>query len=123
MNQIVRATDTFKELAAIYLLVVSAGAVVFHVVEDKPLVDSFYWAFVTAMTVGYGDLVPATVIGRIDAVLLMHVVPLFIIPLVIARILDQMIVDRHEFSHDEQEKIKADLEAIKKLLSERAPGA
>ena len=121
MKLLVRATDTFKELGLIYLVIVSVAAVVFSVAEDKPLTESFWWAFVTALTVGYGDMYPVTLIGRIDAVLLMHVVPLFILPMVIARLLDQMIVDHDKFSHDEQERIKADLELIKKALNVQPP--
>jgi hypothetical protein len=46
----------------------------------------------------------------------MHLVPLFIIPLVIVRLLKTFIRDENEFTHAEQEAIKADLAAIKKAL-------
>jgi voltage-gated potassium channel len=123
MTRLINATDTFKELAAIYLIVVSLGAVVFHFAEDKPLLDAFWWAFVTALTVGYGDIVPVTLIGRIDGVVLMHVVPLFIVPLIVARLLDRMLIDRDRFSHEEQEVLKRDLAEIKKALGIDKPAA
>lgn len=46
----------------------------------------------------------------------MHVVPLFVIPLVIVRLLKAVVRDEHEFTHKEQEQIKADLAAIKRAL-------
>ncbi len=115
-NRIVNSTDTFKELIAFYILVLLAGALVFSVTEDKSFGDSLWWAVVTAMTVGYGDYVPVTLSGRLAAGVLMHVIPLFIIPLVIVRLLRAFVRDEHEFTHAEQEKIKADLAAIKKAL-------
>ena len=116
VDRIVNSTDTFKELIAFYILVLLAGALAFSFVEEKSFGDSLWWAVVTAMTVGYGDYVPVTLVGRLAAGVLMHVIPLFIIPLVIVRLLRAFVRDEHEFTHVEQEKIKADLAAIKKAL-------
>ena len=69
------------------------------------------------MTVGYGDSYPTTVGGRITAAILMHVVPLFIIPLVTARLASKLIVDSNAFTSLEQEEIKKGIRDIKKLLN------
>lgn len=115
IEKFVSSTDTFKELIALYIAVVAVASIAFCVAESKPLGDSIWWAFVTAMTVGYGDIVPVTTAGVVGG-LLMHVIPLFVIPLVIVRLLNAFVRDEHEFTHAEQEKIKADLAAIKKAL-------
>ena len=46
----------------------------------------------------------------------MHLGPLFVIPLIIVRMLRTFVRDENEFTHAEQQAIKADLAAIKKAL-------
>lgn len=46
----------------------------------------------------------------------MHLVPLFIIPLIIVRLLRTFVRDDHAFTHAEQEQIKADLAEIRRAL-------
>lgn len=115
-SRIIHSTDTFGELVVLYLGAILVAAAAFAVFEDKSFGDSLWWSFVTAMTVGYGDYVPVTLSGRVVGVILMHLVPLFVIPLVIVRLLRTLVEDEHEFTHAEQEQIKADLAAIKKAL-------
>jgi voltage-gated potassium channel len=55
-------------LAAILL-----GTVVFHLVEGWSILDSLYVTAQTVTTVGFGDLTPRTVFGRISATLFMVV--------------------------------------------------
>lgn len=114
--RIVNSTDTFKELAILYVLCLLCASAIFAAAEGKSFEDSLWWSVVTAMTVGYGDYVPATTAGRLAAVALMHLVPLFIIPLIIVRLLRTFVHDEHAFTHAEQEQIKADLVAIKRAL-------
>lgn len=111
-----RATDSFAEIIVYYLVVLSASGFLFSYFEDKPLFESFWWACVTGFTIGYGDLYPVTVGGKIVAIALMHVVPLIIIPLIVARLLITVIEDKNQFSHEEQEELKGDIKEIKKAL-------
>ena len=117
IDRVVNSTDSLRELAVLYGVAVLAAAVIFSIAEEKPFGDSVWWSFVTALTVGYGDYVPVTFAGRLAAIVLMHIVPLFIIPLVIVQLLKAFVRDENEFSHHEQEQIKADLQAIKRALN------
>ncbi len=55
-------------LAQILLLLI--GALAIAGIEKIPVADAVYFAFITGLTIGYGDLVPHTVSGRIISVAL-----------------------------------------------------
>ncbi len=111
-----RATDSFGEIIAYYLIIIFTAGFLFSYFEEKPIFESFWWSCVTGLTIGYGDLYPITVGGKIVAIGLMHVVPLIIIPLIVARLLTTVIEDKNQFSHAEQEDLKNDIRKIKKAL-------
>lgn len=50
----------YKLLAASAVLLIATGTVVFSLLEDWSIVDLIYFSVVTATTVGFGDLTPAT---------------------------------------------------------------
>jgi voltage-gated potassium channel len=53
------------------------GAVLFSVTQDVSIGTGFYWAVVTAATVGYGDVVPHDSVGRVIAiVVILTTIPL-----------------------------------------------
>lgn len=66
-------TNNFEYILIITIVTVFLGAYGLSVTEDKTFVDSLWWSFVTATTVGYGDISPGTTAGRIIASILMLV--------------------------------------------------
>ncbi len=60
-------------LRAVYLALLAlilVGAAVIAGVENIPIEEAIYFSFITGLTVGYGDIVPNTTVGRIVCVAL-----------------------------------------------------
>ena len=122
MKLFVQMTDTFKELIAWYLGLVLLGGLLFAHFEGRPYGDSLLWAFVTALSVGYGDMYPVTLGGRMVGLALMHSVIFVIALLIIARLLTTIFVDANRFTNEEQEQIKKDIADVKAILQRERGG-
>ena len=72
----IRTKEEIRENRVYYLLIISTtiiviGAVIISMIEGISIGDALWWSFVTFTTVGYGDVVLKTQLGRSIAVILM----------------------------------------------------
>ena len=63
-------TWNLRTLYLMLLALIMAGAVAIAATEKVSFGKAVYFAFITGLTVGYGDIVPATALGRVISVLL-----------------------------------------------------
>lgn len=49
---------------------IAAGGVAIAYLDGKPILDSLYLAFITALTIGYGDMTPETASSKVIAVVI-----------------------------------------------------
>jgi voltage-gated potassium channel len=104
-------------LAIIYAAILLVAAGLFAFIEQRPFLESLYWAGTTATSTGYGDISPKTVAGQVLAFVLMHVSIFGIAPLIIVRLIERVSENRDLFSHEEQERTMALLAQIDERLA------
>ena len=56
-----------QALAALAAMLIGGGTVFFRWIEGWAWIDAYFFTVVTVSTVGYGNLVPETAIGKIGA--------------------------------------------------------
>lgn len=64
-------TNSFHHVLWFTFSTIFFGAIAISYIEDMNMGDALWWSFVTTTTVGYGDIAPQSLGGRIVAVILM----------------------------------------------------
>lgn len=59
-----------REVMVCLIALLLTGGIIISLVEKLEIGKAIYFAFVTGLTIGYGDITPETTIGRIVAILI-----------------------------------------------------
>ena len=120
-RMIVKVANDFRIIVLLYLGSLLLGGLSFALLEDRSFGDGLWWAVVTALTIGYGDLSPATGAGRVVAAFFQHFWAYGMIPLIAVNLLTHVVRDNDQFSHDEQEWQENAIKAIAAKLEVDLP--
>jgi voltage-gated potassium channel len=65
--------ENLDRVLLVITVLVIFSSVTYSIVEEKTIIDSLWWTIVTLTTVGYGDISPITIAGRLVATINMIV--------------------------------------------------
>lgn len=111
-NLFVKVANSPRLLVLTSLVLLFLASISYSLFEKKNVLDSLWWALITSTTVGYGDFYPASLGGRVTAIVLLLIMILFLIPMITASFASKLIVNRDAFTHEEQEEMKILLRKI-----------
>jgi voltage-gated potassium channel len=111
--------DSLPYIVALSLFVVLLGGLTIHALEPDTadtVGDGVWWAAATLSTVGYGDIAPKTVMGRVLAVAIM-VVGISTFAVLTAGIASLFVRDERREVNPELAAIHGELQAIRETLA------
>lgn len=120
----------FKRSELLYYLYISlavilVAAAMFCISEQVSFNTALWWAITTATTIGYGDVIPKTGIGRVAAIILMLIGIGFIgmltstITEFFAKEDEQKVANQLDRLEKENHALKAELDEVRDLLKNR----
>lgn len=67
-KQFIKCTYMIKGVLIGLIGVILAGAFIISWSENLPIFQAIYFALVTALTIGYGDITPESIMGKITSI-------------------------------------------------------
>jgi len=113
---LIHMMSNWKIMVAIYGVSLLATSVVLSVIENWSFVSSFWFSIVTALTIGYGDLAPHTILGREVTLLFAYFCILVLTPAIVAHCLRYVFRLMDEWTHPRQEWLIHAVVAINRQL-------
>lgn len=111
-------TNGLKNMIFFTIAAILFGSIGIMYTENMSIEDSLWWAFVTATTVGYGDLSPSTNLGRLIAAVLM-IFGIGLIGSITSTITSYFLkIEKKDFKEDTITLIKGKLDNINNLSDE-----
>lgn len=108
-SSILYMANNIVGLLIIYIISLISTGFIFSVLESTTFLNGLYWAVTTALSIGYGDVLPTKTITKIIFMVMSNVWLLLIIPSIVANIIITALKDVNEFTDSEQEEIKESL--------------
>lgn len=99
-------TNGFIYLLYTSLALIFSASIIYSNFEKVPFSEAVWWAIVTTTTVGYGDISPATAIGKITAIILM------LLGISIIGMLSSTIVSFFNSEKDDVESLKEEVKTL-----------
>ena len=109
----IEVANNFWLCVTVYFLSIMIAAGVFMLVEDFDFHRAVWFSFITSLTIGYGDISPATTLGRIFTIFFSLQWILFIIPCFLVNMINIFKRDEDKFTNEEQEQLKKDIDTLR----------
>ena len=98
----IRCANTLRTIFLMYVGLVVTGGYAFSRFEDDSWWNGSWWAIITSLSIGYGDIYPVTTGGRIVGIIVGVGGILLISPFIIGLIVKYGMPDFHQFTDCEQ---------------------
>lgn len=92
-----------KILTALFSFIILLGILVGHI-EGIGWTDGIYLAFVSALTVGYGDITPNTTIGRFICVAILPITGMLLTGIMVAGAINAIEIGNREMREERKKK-------------------
>lgn len=112
MHLVKLIANSTRGVALLFVGTIVVWSVGWMLVEGGSLGNGIYWTITTMTTVGYGDMSPDSLAGKVATSALMLWSVFGLVPILVGNLITKVLHNPHEWTHDEQEYVKELLQQI-----------